>query len=261
MIITLLTDLGTKDATVAAVKATLWKHVPGATVVDVSHHVLPHNWREAAYLLASVYSSFPPGTTHLAMAGIFIERPVAMILAEREGHYFIAPDNGLLPIAFSAETLDAGLCNRYEKPYRFMSWVEDAGSILRTLAEQGTLSTKGHEASVPPPLPPPLVTPVSAACRVLYADRYNNMVVNITRPQFESILNNRPFRIRSFRGDGIATVSKHYNDVPEGEPLCRFNKTGYLEIAVNHGSALELFGLEPGDKDALDYHMVRIYFS
>jgi hypothetical protein len=57
----------------------------------------------------------------------------------------------------------------------------------------------------------------------------------------------------------ITTVSNNYNDVPYGEPLCRFNDTGFLEIALNHGQAATLLGLAPVNTSNLRYQTIKIF--
>jgi S-adenosyl-L-methionine hydrolase (adenosine-forming) len=262
MLITLLSDLGTKDAAAAAARAALMHTIADAEVVDISHGVSRHNWREAAYLLSTAYNTFPQGTVHLIPVAVFTERQPRMIMAKKEGYYFIAPDNGLLTAALGIDTMTSvWLCHQYAKPYNFTQWLSDAAALIHTLPQGEQLLKAGYTLTTQPPLPPPHVTPINVVCRALYADRYNNIVVNITQKEFDNLQHNRQFKIRTFKGQNITSVSRHYNDVAIGEPLCRFNKAGFLEVAVNHGSALELFGLEKGDTTALDYHTVRINFN
>jgi|HubBroStandDraft_3_1064219.scaffolds.fasta_scaffold01738_6 S-adenosylmethionine hydrolase len=66
-ILTLLTDFGTRDYFVAAVKGTVLRLAPGTQVVDVSHEVPPGSLEEGAYLLAATAPWFPDGTVHLAV--------------------------------------------------------------------------------------------------------------------------------------------------------------------------------------------------
>jgi S-adenosyl-L-methionine hydrolase (adenosine-forming) len=261
MIITLLTDLGTRDAAVAIAKAELQRLLPDAELVDISHQVARHNWREAAYLLSSVYRDFPPATIHCAPVSVFGERQPRMVLTEKDGHYFIAPDNGLLASALGNDAMiNARMVHQFAKPYDLVLWFTEAGNIIQQISGGAAMPGLAFEANMPPLLPAPQVTPINIVCRILYADRYKNLVVNINRDEFEAGVNGRPFRIRTFNGVNINSVSKHYNEVPVGASLCRFNKNGYLEIAVNHGSAMELFGIDPEDPTALDFHSVRISF-
>src|ERR1700760_4906665 len=95
-LLTLLTDFGTADYYVAAVKGTVLRLAPGAILVDVSHEVPPGDVETASFLLRAAAPSFPEGTVHLAVVdpGVGSGR---RILAVRSGPgIFVAPDNGLL---------------------------------------------------------------------------------------------------------------------------------------------------------------------
>lgn len=259
MIITLLTDLGTKDATAASIKAALTAIVPDAVVTDLSHHVMRDNAYEAGYLLSTAYRSFPEGTAHVCIVAPFMPAYERMILIQHGGQYFIGPDNGVLPVALGAASIaNCSLCAAYTTQTSILKWVSDAGNILSQIQKGAALPPAGFEAMVLPLLPAPQVTPINIVCRILYADRYNNLVLNMTKTEFETMTGNRPFRIKTFKGVTITEVSTHYSDVAHGAPLCRFNKNGYLEVAVNHGNARELFGI-PQEETSLDYQTVRIF--
>ena len=62
------------------------------------------------------------------------------------------------------------------------------------------------------------------------------------------------------RMDDITALSNNYNDVENGEPLCRFNSTGYLELALNHAPAASLLGLDSFNTSNLRYQTIKIYF-
>lgn len=259
MICTLLTDLGTKDAAAAATRALLQKHVRGLQVVDLSHLVSRHNWREAAYILSGAYAAFPPGTVHVIPVGALAGKPCpSMILASHNGHYFIAPDNGLLPATWKREDISAYIVQQYGHAPLFHEWMSDAASVCRQLAENAPLDFPSCTPVAHPDAYSPQAGPVGIACKPLYRDRYQNLVLNIREEEFLHAVGNRTFTIRTFRGVAISEVSSHYSDVAAGAPLCRFNSRGYLEIAVNHGSALHLFGIDPDDSTALSYHTIRI---
>src|SRR2546422_9364169 len=95
-LITLLTDFGSADSYVGEVKGVLLSQVHGAALVDISHQVLPGDVRAAQYILSRVWHRFPQGSVHLAVVdpGVGTERRV--LAASTAGHFFVAPDNGLL---------------------------------------------------------------------------------------------------------------------------------------------------------------------
>ncbi len=95
-ILTLLTDFGTEDYYVAAVKGTILRLAPGTELVDISHQVPAGDLETAAFLLAAAAPAFPPGTVHLAVVdpGVGSDRRILSVRAP--GAWFVAPDNGLL---------------------------------------------------------------------------------------------------------------------------------------------------------------------
>ena len=111
----------------------------------------------------------------------------------------------------------------------------------------------------------PMVENNSIEGQIIFIDSFENVIVNITREQFEEQRNGRRFTIVFKRDEVIDKISETYADVPEGEKLALFNSAGYLEIAINKGNAAGLFGLkgfsEKLRQAQLSYQTVRVYFS
>jgi hypothetical protein len=108
--------------------------------------------------------------------------------------------------------------------------------------------------------------------QIIFIDHFENVVVNITREEFEAQRRGRSFKIVFKRDEVIDKISETYADVPEGEKTALFNAAGYLEIAINKGNAAGLFGLQGySDKQAtpqsqflqsrLFYQTVKIFFE
>jgi S-adenosylmethionine hydrolase len=260
-VITLLSDLGTRDASVTIAKAMLMRHAPGAVIVDVSHNVIQYDLQQAAFLLLSAYKHFPAGTVHIIMVDVFAGDTPGMLLAEKDGFYFIAPDNGVLPLAFGAELQDSRLCYVPGKPFVFNDWLSNAGLVIDALRE-GNAQTlfPTHTVKDAPGILQPIVTRESIDCKVLYIDRYENVILNITRQQFDELVDGRPFRVMLRMLGNVTTISNNYNDVPQGKALCRFNESGFLEIALNHAGAATLLGLNPNNASTLRHQTIRIFF-
>lgn len=101
--------------------------------------------------------------------------------------------------------------------------------------------------------------------QIIFIDSFENVIVNITRDQFEEQRKGRAFRIVFKRDEIIDRISETYADVAEGEKLAIFNSAGYLEIAINKGNAAGLFGLkgfsEKMRESQLAYQTVKVYFE
>src|SRR4051812_13619730 len=95
-LLTLLTDFGTADYYVAAVKGTVLRLAPGTTLVDISHQVPPGDVEAAAFLLAAAAPSFPDGSVHLAVVDPGVGSGRRILAARTASGLFLAPDNGLL---------------------------------------------------------------------------------------------------------------------------------------------------------------------
>src|SRR5215213_10783714 len=95
MIVTLLTDFGTRDYFVGALKGALLSVNPEARVVDITHEVAPHDVEEAAFTLLAAFETFPAGTVHVAVVDPGVGSARRAIAVEGRGHTFVGPDNGL----------------------------------------------------------------------------------------------------------------------------------------------------------------------
>jgi hypothetical protein len=80
--------------------------------------------------------------------------------------------------------------------------------------------------------------------QIIFIDNFENVIVNITREEFEEQRRGRSFKIVFKRDEVIEKISDTYADVQEGEKLAIFNSATYLEIAINKGNAAGLFGLQ-----------------
>ncbi len=261
--VTLLSDLGLHDPAVGMAKGILMQHLAADTeLVDLSHSVEPFLTEQAAYLLRSSYRHFPPGTCHLVLFNVFAERGARLIHCTHEGHHFLAPDNGIIPLAL--RKLPAAVCC-YEAahPAHLHQWVQSLGRYTALLGTKRFDPADFQPCALKELVQPPLPTPDSRSidCHVIHIDRFENVVLDITREQFDTAAAGRPFRIRFMRNDEITTISTNYYEVPQGEKLCRFNSAGHLEICINGGKAASLFGFRLHREQNLMYRAIKILFG
>ena len=245
--ITLLSDFGLQEASVAIAKGILMQHSPATPIVDISHEIQPFNASQAAYLLASAYPNFPKGTIHVLLFDLFSEPAPRLVLCEHNGHYFLTPDNELLPLALGTD-IAGTVCFTMTNEHTFPDWLNAAGEVINSLR-----SKKADDLGLPP-IKLKVTKDKSAArldagaiiCEAIHVDHYENVVINLTRQQLEQWIGGRQFRLTFAGMEEIEAISNSYSDVREGFKLCRFNSVGYLEICVNRGKAASLFGLKLG---------------
>jgi len=107
--------------------------------------------------------------------------------------------------------------------------------------------------------------------QIIFIDNFENVIINITKEEFEEQRRGRSFKIVFKRDEIIDKISETYADVAESEKLALFNSAGYLEIAVNKGNAAGLFGLQGYTENLntqsqylqnrLLYQTIKIYFE
>src|ERR1700749_837742 len=95
MIVTLLTDFGTEDYFVGAMKGALLSANPEARIVDITHEIPPHDIEAAAFTLLAAFETFPEGTVHVAVVDPGVGSARRAIVVEGAGQFFVGPDNGV----------------------------------------------------------------------------------------------------------------------------------------------------------------------
>ena len=92
--ITLLTDFGTKDYFVPAVKGAILSLHPQANIIDLTHDIPAQDIAAAAFTLGACYHNFSVGTIHLAVVDPGVGSARRAIVVEAGNCFFVGPDNG-----------------------------------------------------------------------------------------------------------------------------------------------------------------------
>lgn len=272
-IATLSTDIGTNDYLSGAIKGQLLTANPVLNIVDVTHTLSPSNYQQTAYICSNAYKYFPNGTLHILIVNLFDTSPVKVLFAEYNHQYIICPDNGILTMIAGAKpekvysievessksigTLQytqtiADTIGKMEKGKSIAELGLSVNNIVEKYPLRSTIGTNWIEG------------------QIIFIDHFENVVVNITREEFEEHRKGRDFKIEFMRGEIINSLSENYAAVLPGEKLAWFNASGLLEIAINKGNMAGLFGLYSYASETAQgasmhnkyfYQTVRIYFE
>ena len=272
-LITLTSDIGFQDYLVGAAKGRLLQLNPAFNIADITHQLPPFNYTQSAYICRNAIKNFPAHTFHIILVNLFEHKTENLLLAFYEDQYILCADNGLLTmIAEGKPEIIIRLRADKKKIKNTLYCIEVMGAAIQAITEGKRLQDIGEpdiEIAEKNYLRP-FTTPDFIEGQIIFIDNFENVIVNITKTQFEEQRANRRFRIETRRNDDIDTLSETYADVPEGEKLALFNSAGYLEIAINKGNAAGLlFGLmgykeEPSNpylQNRLFYNTVKIYFE
>jgi S-adenosylmethionine hydrolase len=256
-IITLTTDLGDKDFYQAALKGSLVSLLPTVNIIDITHNISAFNIPQAAFVLKNAFPYFPKGTVHLIGIDSVYNEQTKYLGLKYNGHYFIGSDNGIFSLLFDGEPTEIVELNiMQDLKFLHFPLTDIFAKAATHLANKGCLSDIGipiRELEQKMNLQPVIEKDVIRGS-VIYIDRFQNVITNISKDLFSRVQQNRDFILYFKRNESISQLSWHYNEVPEGEKLCLFGISNYLEIAINKGNASGLLGLHLGD-------IVRIEFT
>jgi S-adenosylmethionine hydrolase len=242
-IIALLTDFGLRDHYAGTMKGVALGICPDATLVDISHEVPAHDVLGGALELAASYRYFPPGTIFLVVVDPGVGSSRRGIAAEAGDYRFVAPDNGVITIAFAeappgrvVELTDP----RYALPdvSRTFEGRDRFAPAAAWLARGIELTALGRPAGALQQLdiPRPSVTAGGIDGEVLRVDRFGNLITNIDRKTFEAIGSLDALTIAVGSGK-VPTLVSTYADASPGELCALFGSSDCLEIAANGASA------------------------
>lgn len=248
-LITFMSDFGTTDHYVTAVKARIMASQQSLTIVDISHHIEHYNIAHGSFVLGNVFREFPKGTIHLVAVHATGSLGEPYIGVKLEGHYFFGTDNGLLGLISDVEPEEVVILGITEED-RLLARTSTfpARDILAPAVKQFVegvpLSGLGEVTQYFNRMiqRKPRLTKQLIAGHVIHIDHYGNLITNITQAEFEELVTDK-FRIKLGR-EQINKIHKTYNLVDAGELFAVFNSLGLLEIGINSGHAGELLGME-----------------
>jgi S-adenosylmethionine hydrolase len=244
-IITVVTDFGLSDSYVAEMKGVLLSGAPDATLVDVSHFVVPGDVRSAAYILGRAWHRFPEGTIHLVVVDPGVGSSRAALAIRSQGHYFVGPDNGVFtPVLHdtAVEMVSLPTPGHASPTFHGRDLFAPAAAAL---ARGVSLASLGQPfAGIPERLAytlPRLEGKVVVG-EIVYVDRFGSLITNLDSDQV-------PGRARLEIEDlDLGPLRRTFSDVAPGGLVAYIGSDGAIEIAVRDGSAARRLGIGVGGR-------------
>jgi S-adenosyl-L-methionine hydrolase (adenosine-forming) len=250
-IVTLTTDFGTKDHFAAVMKAVILGIAPAARIIDISHEVDPFEISEGAFVIASAHRYFPPKTVHVVVVDPGVGSARRPILIEAAGQYFIGPDNGVLAMVYGDIPHKARAITNDKYYLQPLSRTFHGRDIFAPVAAHVAKGTRPSALGklIQDHLKPSFWRPQQTAKRVwmgtvLHIDRFGNLITNLHIEQFGSV-QVRPFQM-AVGTESLTRLALTYAEVDPGQPFVIVGSSGYLEVAVNQGSAARVLGCGTG---------------
>ena len=248
-IITLLSDFGLSDVYVGVMKGVIAQINPALTVVDLTHQIPPQNIAAARFSLMNAYPYFPTGTVHVAVVDPGVGSHRRGIALQLDSGFLVGPDNGLFsgvlnqnPVVEAVELTNPKYW-RTLTPSTTFHGRDIFASAGAHLASGVPLEQLGEvidpETLVQLAIPERTPTATGVAGCIQYVDHFGNLITNIPAADVQGktwsvAVGDSP--TETLR-DRIIPGSQTYSDRPLGEVVALVGSHGWVEIAVNGGSA------------------------
>lgn len=264
-ILTLLSDFGLSDPYVGIMKGAIAQVNASLTVIDLTHQIPPQNIALARFALMTAYPYFPAGTVHIAVVDPGVgstRRAIAVALGEAMAQptgFLVGPDNGIFSGVLTTHSVLAAvaLTNaqywRTPVPSATFHGRDIFAAVGAHLASGVSLDQLGE--SIAPETLVTLAVPTyqleqhkagtqatggqDAIERPLYKlrgcvqaiDHFGNLITNIPGAQVSG-------KKWSLLVSNVTLPgSETYSDRQRGALLAVVGSHGWIEIAVNGGSA------------------------
>ena len=256
MIITLTTDFGLADPFVGMMKGVMLGIAPGAQLVDVTHEIRSYDILEAALIVEGSYRYFPGGTVHVVIVDPGVGSDRRPMAASANGHIFVAPDNGVLSLVLHTDAVAA-----VTPAYQITNESLFGGRVSRTfhgrdifapvaahLARGTSIESVGPRILdfVKRPFPAPRPQGDRLVGTVLRIDKFGNIVTNLRLNDL-----GEEFSI-VVAGLSITRMCGSFSEAEAGEFFAIEGSAGFIELALNQGSAADRLKVERGAEIELE---------
>ncbi len=254
-IITLLTDFGSQDYFVGAMKGAILSINPAAIIVDITHEISPQDIQAAAFNLLAVYKEFPPGTIHVVVVDPGVGSLRRGTVLECAGQFFVGPDNGVFSWICEREGDFRAVHLTNEKLFRYPISqtfhgrdifapvaaalsngvaLKEFGPVIDDLIQLGSLQPRTLDDGV-------------TEAWIIHIDRFGNCITNLTRDDFAGgkIAVGAKLVVN---GHEVSSFREFFEDhgAEQGELFCLFGSAGFLEIAAQNSTAAKILGAQRG---------------
>jgi S-adenosylmethionine hydrolase len=261
----LLTDFGTQDGAVSAMKGVAYSVSQDLLISDLSHE--NPSIFAGAYRLYQAEQFWPDGTVFVTVVdpGVGTKR-LAVVLKTRTGHYFVGPNNGLLWLVAERDGIE-GLRQIDERvnrrPGSDDSHTFHGRDVFAYTGARLAAGVIGFDQVGPVMAPQTLIalayrkaqragTKVSGIVPVLDV-QFGNVWTNIPKSMFDElhVTLGAPLHVRIYHreqliDDEVVPYERTFGDVPVGKPLVYINSLLDLAVALNQGSYAAAHNIDSG---------------
>jgi S-adenosylmethionine hydrolase len=258
--ITLLTDFGTADYFVAAVKGVIFTANPQARIVDITHDIPPHDIEAGAFTLLAASSWFAADTIHVAIVDPGVGSSRRALLVKTPEGYFVGPDNGIFSYVCERSE-DQGAAPElfhldrekyFRRPVSATFHGRDVFAPVAAALSMGVkpevLGTSISDIVRLAPLRTTTSRDGRLMARIIHIDRFGNCVTNITRSDLTAKMIAAGVTL-AVKEKTVKSFRTYFGEKPRGNDKVFgiWGSAGFLEIAAANESAAKFLKVRRGD--------------
>lgn len=253
-IVTLITDFGLQDPYVGQLKGALLSRWPGVNIVDITHGIDSQDIRSGALALLTSFSHFPERTVHLVVVDPGVGTSRRILTAAGDAHFFVVPDNGLLSplieegriteIRRVVESTPAASATFHGRD--IMAPVAADIASGKSFAATGIPLTAGDCTLLD--LFPVAGQEDRITGEIIRIDHFGNIRTSIRQAHILQRKWNALELCAQIRSQWINGLTRTYAEREVGELCLLVDSDGFLELAVNQGSAATLLNAGVGEQ-------------
>ncbi len=256
-LIIFMSDFGVRDPYVGIVHGVV-ESLSGGTVkvIDLVHELPAFSVLAGAYALYVSYKYFPHGSVFLAVVDPGVGSDRKAIALRTKNYYFVGPNNGVLwPAASEDGIVEARVINNEDLMLKPVSRSFHGRDVFAPAAVHialgGNFEVLGEAIDVNELERVKLIDYCglgeSEKTRVVYIDRFGNVALGLRGFEcWRRLCRGGVVRVCSEGRCRVAKCSPVFSVEKKGTLVLYINSFGFLELAVNLGSAREILGVDVG---------------
>jgi len=227
----LFTDFGFEGPYVGQLKLAAHRWGPRVPVFDLMHDAPAFAPIAAGWLLAALVERLPEDAVVCAVIDPGVGTARRPVIVEADKRLFVGPDNGLL-----SRVSEQSAKTRWWS----LDWIPDGLSASfhgRDLFTPAAARLAQGDWPAHSRITPPHCDASGTPAQIIYADGFGNAWTGLRRLEPAAQVEAGPMTFQH---------ASTFGDREPGEPLWYMNSNGFVELAINQGSAVDKAGLRIG---------------
>lgn len=265
MFVSIISDLGKSSPYLAMAELRIKEQIKNAQIIHAAQDLEPFKVIDNAYFIKCTAGCFPSGTFHLILSDVIMTLPTQLMLCQYQDNFFLGIDNGILPAAFSGESLSYYIFKDFANSYQeFLSQTCEA---IKSITSIGKISDEIFQEFVPKiykEFPKIIVQENNIECMVIFIDTYGNIVTNLKKEEFEKYSQGRNYEITLTRTETIYKIYDSFSSAGKGQIIAYYNEFGFMQISMRNkepGHSSSVLGLIVYENNSYINNTIYIKFK